>query len=237
MIRIALHGAGRMAEAVLRSAASQDDIEICAVVAPNSPQWEVHLSYLSGLEHLTDYPDVLVDFSLPDGTAEAADWCGKTGVALLSGVTGLHERARKNLAEAAKTAAVLWSPNMSIGVNLLARLCAEVARHVPVASPILVEDVHHQWKVDAPSGTALMLGETIQQARPQAAAPIAYTSERTGEVIGEHKVTFEFPGEQLTLTHVAENRDIFASGSLAAARWLNDQTPGNYTAMDWLGGS
>ena len=235
MIRIALNGAGRMAEAVCRAAAGRAGLEVTSVISPTKPGWEGHPEYLNNLDRLDPLPDVLIDFSLPDGTEQAADWCRASGVALLSGVTGLHDAARNALQQAAGSVAVLWSPNLSVGVNLLASLCASVARHMPDDRPVFVHDVHHQWKVDAPSGTALMLGAAVNEARPAGAPVVEYSSERTGEVIGSHSVTFELPGEKLVLSHEAGNRDIFAHGALTAATWLHEQPPGYYTAADWLG--
>jgi len=235
MTRIALHGGGRMAQAVLRASIDQAGVNVSEVISPRPPGWDHSIDWYASLERLDRLPDVLIDFSLPDGTTEAALWCQSSGVALLSGVTGLHEAAQDALRQAANNVPVLWSPNMSMGVNLLARLCAEVARHAPPDRPVVIEDVHHEGKLDAPSGTALMLGASIERERPDGASDISYRSQRTGDVAGDHEVTFEWPGEKLVLRHEAGNRDIFARGSLAAASWLQGQAPGYYTAADWIG--
>jgi len=234
MTRIVLHGAGRMSTAIMQAAAQEPAIEICAVVAPERPQWPEEVAYFPALEQLQDRPDVVVDFSLPDGTVAAADWCAKAGVALLSGVTGLHQEALDSLETAAQKVAVLWSPNLSLGVNLLAQLCAQAAAILAPDTAIVIEDLHHQWKKDAPSGTALMLGEAIERARGKSSGTLEYVSLREGEAIGKHEVTFRLAGEELVLMHNALDRSIFATGAMAAAHWLALQDAGRYTASDWL---
>ena len=234
MTRIALHGAGRMAAAIMRAAAQETDLEICAVVSPRPPKWQETVLYLPDLQRLKEPLDVLVDFSLPDGTAVAADWCLNSGVALLSGVTGLHQNALDSLESAARKVPVLWSPSMSLGINLLAQLCAQAAAILHPDAAITIEDIHHQWKKDAPSGTALMLGAEMVRARGENHGSLEYTSVREGEAIGHHKVTFSLPGEQMVLSHEAHDRGIFAKGAIDAAKWLGRQAPGRYTARDWL---
>jgi len=240
MTRIALHGAGRMASAILR-AASQDankaeNIQITAVVAPARPDWEYSVPYFAALEQLPEMPQILIDFSLPEGTAAAAHWCARNGVALLSGVTGLRSLEMDALKLAAKTSAVLWSPNLSLGVNLLARLCTIAASLVKSETAVSIADTHHQWKQDAPSGTALMLGAAINAGRKNNIPEVSYSSIREGEVIGQHTVTLEWPGEKIVLQHEAMDRALFADGALDAARWLSEQAPGLYSAADWLAG-
>lgn len=234
MIRAALHGAGRMSAAIVRAAMAEPHINICAVVSPSPPRWDAAAKYYPSLEQLEKPLDVLFDFSLPDGTVAAAEWCRKSGVALLSGVTGLHQKAQDSLALAAQAVPVLWSPNLSLGVNLLAQLCAKAATILRADAEIIIEDMHHQWKKDAPSGTALMLGAVIAHARGEASGSIAYVSLRQGEAIGRHEVRFRSAGEQVVLSHEALDRSIFAQGALAAAQWLGRQAPGRYTAADWL---
>jgi len=234
VIRVALHGAGRMSAAIVQAAMGQTHIEICAVVSPDPPRWDTAPDYYPSLDQLQKPLDVLIDFSLPDGTAAAADWCLCSGVALLSGVTGLHQKALDGLTRAARHVPVLWSPNMSLGVNLLAQLCARSASILPAETAIVIQDVHHQWKKDAPSGTALMLGDAIERARGKGTGTIEYVSLRQGEAIGRHEVAFCLAGEQMVLSHEARDRGIFAQGALAAAQWLGRQAPGRYTAADWL---
>lgn len=244
MIRAVLHGAGRMAEAINACAIAAlanpggaepgGPVHIAGVVSRNKPAWVNVLPHVPSLDQLQELPDILVDFSLPAGTALAADWCREHRVPLLSGVTGLPPAVLALLSEAAQEAAVLWSPNFSIGVNLLAQFCSRVAAVANPGATVHIEDIHHQWKKDAPSGTSLMLGEAIATHWSAGPPEIDYQSRREGEVIGDHHVRFELAGETITLSHAARDRRIFARGALAAAAWLARQPGGLYTTADWL---
>lgn len=233
-LRAAVLGTGRMASALVTAGSAVEGIEIVALVGPSAPGHCEGPAWCRSLEDLPFTPDVLIDFSLPDGTGAAAAWCAGSGVPLLSGVTGLPSEVDAALDEASAQVPVLWSANLSLGVNLLAGLVARASEILGTSVPVVVDDVHHQWKKDAPSGTALMLGDRVAAARNGDRLRLRYTSERTGEVIGDHRVTFKLPGESLELAHRAGDRSIYARGALQAALWLKRQSPGRYTAADWL---
>lgn len=234
VLRIVVHGTGRMGRAIVAAAANQPNIRLAALVGPQEPDWDSLVPWHRELEDLPSRPDLLIDFTLPAGTLSAARWCAARKVPLLSGVTGLSPEIQEALAAAAAEAAVLWSPNLSLGVNLLADLAGRAAAVLDPDTPVLVEDIHHQWKKDAPSGTALMLGATIAAHRGGDAGAVEYRSLREGEVIGEHTVRFRMAGETIELAHRAGDRSIYALGALAAGRWLVRQPPALYTARDWL---
>jgi len=210
MIRIVIHGTGRMAAA----------IAVAAVTFAELPL----------------RPDLLIDFTLPEGTRTAATWCAGKKVPFLSGVTGLRPDIVEVLHSTALCVPVLWSPNLSLGINLLADLAGRAAAIVDQASPVIIEDIHHQWKKDAPSGTALMLGARIAEQRNGDDSAIDYQSVREGEIIGVHTVTFKMNGEEFDLVHRAHDRSIYALGALDAGAWLTGQAPGLYSARDWLSG-
>jgi 4-hydroxy-tetrahydrodipicolinate reductase len=235
-MRLAVHGTGRMASAIARAAATRDDDHLLALAGPKAPAWETSAPWVDSLDALPDGVELLIDFTLPGGTISAARWCAAQQLPMVSGVTGLTDEVRDALAETARVAPVLWSPNLSLGVNLLADLAARAAAVLDSSTPVVIEDIHHQWKKDAPSGTALMLGERIAAQRGGADADIAYESIREGEVIGEHTITFEMAGESFDLVHRARDRSIYALGALEAGRWLLRQPPGLYSAADWLAG-
>ncbi len=224
-----------MANAIAAAAISQDDSTITALVGPQTPEWETGIPWHPRLDKLPELPDLLIDFSLPDGTLAAANWCGASRIPLLSGVTGLSNNVFSALKQAAWSAPVLWSPNLSIGVNLLADLAARASAVLGPGVPVEIEDIHHQWKKDAPSGTALMLGGRIGEARGDDEG-IDYRSERQGEVVGVHTVSFRLKGEAFDLVHRAHDRSIYALGALDAGAWLVAQPPGLYAARDWLSG-
>jgi 4-hydroxy-tetrahydrodipicolinate reductase len=194
---------------------------------------------------------VIIDFTTPEVTAETAGLAAKAGVPLVIGTTGLTDSQQRAVQAAAKKIAVLHSPNMSIGVNLLFRLAAQAAKSLGASYDIEVVEAHHRMKKDAPSGTALHLarvladatGRKLEQAavysrhgRDAARQPgeIGIQSIRGGDIVGDHTVIFAGPGERLELTHRAASRDNFARGALLAARWIVDQPSGLYSMQDLL---
>lgn len=191
---------------------------------------------------------VLIDFSAPSMLAATLDRACTAAIPAVIGTTGLDTSAEGHLAKAAENVAVLHAANMSLGVTLLARLVEEAAARLGPDWDIEILDMHHAAKVDAPSGTALMLGGRAARARGLDAAPathdrsgaraparIGYASLRGGSVGGDHDVIFAGPGERLILSHRAEGRAVFARGALAAARWISGRPAGRYTMDDVLG--
>lgn len=168
--------------------------------------------------------DVLVDFSLPDAFNAALELCLQRGSALVSGTTGLSEAQRHALDAATRTIPIMWSANFSIGVAVLDDLVRRAAAALPGWDCDIVE-THHVHKRDAPSGTALSLGESI--AAVTGAVP-RYASLRAGDIVGEHVVQFTGAGERLELTHRATDRDVFARGALEAAARVAGRGPGRY---------
>lgn len=235
-VKVVVHGTGRMASAIVTVADRREDLEIVALVGPEPPEWETGLPHVPSLDALESDPDFLIDFSLPQGTQTAVKWCAAHGVPMVSGVTGLPADVTQALESASASVPVLWSPNLSMGVNLLADLAGRAGRVLGNEVPVAIEDIHHQWKKDAPSGTALMLGERVAEGRGGDPAAIEYSSVREGEVVGEHTVHFTLDGEEFELVHRAHDRKIYARGAINAGQWLMDQQPGLYTAADWLAG-
>ena len=223
-----------MAAAIATAADSAVDSSISALAGPQAPAWETAIPWHRSLSDLTAQPDLLIDFTLPGGTRTAAAWSAAKRVPLLSGVTGLTDEILSDLRVTASLVPVLWSPNLSLGVNLLADLAERASAVLDAQVPVLIKDVHHQWKKDAPSGTALMLGAGIAGRRDGDHERIEYESVREGEVIGEHTVTFKMGGEEFDLVHRAHDRSIYAQGALNAGAWLAGQAPGLYSAADWL---
>jgi 4-hydroxy-tetrahydrodipicolinate reductase len=195
---------------------------------------------------------VALDFSLGSAVALHAQVCAKASVPLLVGATGFDGPAQAELRRASKSVAVLIAPNTGVGVAVLNQLAAEATRALGGAYDVDISEVHHRDKRDAPSGTALSLGEIIAQARavalkevavyesrgmdaPRRPGSIAFAVVRAGDIVGEHTVTFTGAGERLEITHRATDRITFARGALRAAAWLIGRPPGLYGMKDVLG--
>jgi 4-hydroxy-tetrahydrodipicolinate reductase len=247
-----------MGRAVVRLAAAAGLDVVCAVgtgevgrdagdLAGVGP---LGVSVTDGLEAVAHArADAVVDFSVPGVTPALATIAASAGVALVSGTTGLGDDARAALLRASERVPVLWEPNMSLGVHVLAGL---VERAVAALADFDVEivETHHRMKVDAPSGTALRLADVAVRARAGAARlvfgrqgkPGARASDevgvhalRGGDVVGDHVVHLLGGGERLELTHRATSRDVFAHGALRAARFLAGKPAGTYALGDVLG--
>ncbi|MET0289116.1 MAG: 4-hydroxy-tetrahydrodipicolinate reductase [Pseudoxanthomonas sp.] len=233
-VRVLIHGAsGRMGQALLRLAAEHVGLRIVGAVTGRSPSQRVldNVPYFAARE-LASVPafDVVIDFSLPDGFSPLLEVCVARGKALVSGTTGLEEGQREAMRAAAQRIPVLWASNFSLGVAVLEDLVERAAVLLSQWDCDIIES-HHIHKKDAPSGTALTLG----QAAEQGGAHPHYASLRAGDIVGEHLVQFTGMGERVELTHRATNRDIFARGALHAARRLASRSPGLYRVKDLLG--
>ena len=232
-IRILLHGAnGRMGQALRRLCGAPESG--CVVVAAVSRRVESRVvdgvprfaaSELAGVPAF----DVAVDFSLPEGFDAILALCVKRGTPLVSGTTGLSAEQLAALDAAAQDIPLAWASNFSLGVAILHELVERAARALPGWDCDIVE-AHHARKLDAPSGTALTLGD----AAASAGAEVRYASLRAGDIVGEHLVQFTGQGERIELAHRATNRDIFARGALHAARRLHGRAPGRYRVCDLL---
>ncbi len=196
--------------------------------------------------------DVVLDFSSPGGTMRRLGECRKLGVAIVIGTTGFSQEELEEIESAANVIPCLLSPNMSLGVNLVARLVAEAAEALGDDYDIEILEAHHRFKKDAPSGTALLLareaaaardlkldeaaiygrsGETGQRPRDV----IGIHAVRGGDIVGDHSVIFAGDGERIELTHKAHSRDTFARGALRAAQFVASRPPGLYSMADVLG--
>jgi 4-hydroxy-tetrahydrodipicolinate reductase len=190
--------------------------------------------------------DAVIDFSAPEHALGLAALAASSGKILISGTTGLNPTQKEALIRAGESARIVWSANMSVGVNLLMALTEHAASKLGVDTDIEILEMHHKHKVDAPSGTALALGDAAARGRgtslqevavknregARQSGKIGFASLRGGDVVGEHSVIFASSGERLTLSHSATNRDIFARGALVAAEWAASKPNGFYTMRD-----
>lgn len=255
-VRIALLGAaGRMGRTVLEAALDYPGVRISAALVragyiPGDPLPD-GLAYTDNLKQALAVSDVLLDFSAPPSTAAAVDVCVAAGKPLVTGVTGLDENTHAKLIAAGKRIAVLAAPNMSLGANLLLALTRIAASALGPEFDLEITDIHHSGKKDAPSGTALALGQAAASARglnlencaefgrgsdsgPRRPGSIGFASLRAGDLAGEHRVFFGGPAESLELMHRAASRAAFAFGALAAARWIANRPAGLYSMAEVL---
>lgn len=196
--------------------------------------------------------DFLIDFTRPEATLAHLEICARRGVKMIIGTTGFSEAQRAQLAEASRSLAIVFAPNMAVGVNVVFRLLDVAARILDSGYDIEVIEAHHRMKVDAPSGTALRMGEVVADALGRSLADCAiygregHTGERAdstigfstirgGDIVGDHTVLFAGIGERVEITHKAASRMPYALGSLRAARWLADRDSGLYDMQDVLG--
>ena len=224
MIRVAVAGAGRMGEAIARGLDSQADMSLVG-------NWRRG----DDLDALVREADVVIDFSMPEATAEVVAAVLRHDKPLVCGVSGLDERQLARINEAAEILAVVYDRNMSLGIAVLDRVVREAAASLGLDFEVAISEVHHVHKVDAPSGTALKLGEAIAAARgEEGTGSVGFSSERRGEVPGDHEVVLRSPTERLTFSHSVATRQVFADGALRAARWVIGRPAGLYRMGDVL---
>lgn len=261
-MKLALFGAtGRMGLSIVRLAQAAGDIRIVGAVAAASDSMLgrdigevagvgpvgviVSADLASGLLGA----DVVIDFSVASATKPLFATAAKQGVAVVSGTTLLGEPELAALDQAAQVVPVVWAPNMSRGVEVLAEVVKHALARLGADFDVDIVEVHHRRKIDAPSGTALRLARAVTEARPDArllsgregqvgartAEEVGVLAVRGGDVIGDHTVHLLGDGERLELTHRATSRDLFARGALAAARFTLGRPPGRYSIADVLG--
>jgi 4-hydroxy-tetrahydrodipicolinate reductase len=206
----------------------------------------------SDINTVTDEFDVLIDFTRPESTLLNLDACRKTGRRMVIGTTGFDDGQKTKIAEAAKDIAIVFAPNMSVGVNLCLKLLDTAARVLGNEVDIEVIEAHHRHKVDAPSGTALRMGEVVAGALgrdlkdcavygreghtgERGRNTIGFETIRAGDIVGDHTVLFAGSGERVEITHKASSRMTFANGAARAAGWLMNQDTGLFDMQDVLG--
>ena len=206
----------------------------------------------SDLHRALEGADVLIDFTRPEGTLAHLRACRALGVNAVIGTTGFTDTQKAQIADAARDIAIVMSPNMSVGVNVTLKLLEMAARALATGYDIEIIEAHHRHKVDAPSGTALKMGEVIAQALgrdlkgcavysregvtgARDPSSIGFASVRGGDIVGDHTVLFAGTGERIEITHKSSSRETYAQGSLRAARFLAGHRTGLFDMFDVLG--
>lgn len=265
MIRVAITGAaGRMGRHLL-DACNQSDQVRCTVAAEakDSPFIGADAGELAGigrsnvslstdLSALTGQFDVLIDFTRPAATLAYLDLCQAAGKAMVIGTTGFSADQKTEIARAAERIPIVFAPNMSIGVNLCFKLLELTARVLGDSADVEIIEAHHRHKVDAPSGTALAMGQVIAKALgrdlqecavygregntgERERSTIGFATVRAGDIVGEHTALFADVGERIEITHRAASRMTFAKGAVRAATWLAKRPSGLFDMQDVLG--
>jgi|SRR5579884_843561 len=261
MITIAITGAaGRMGSRLIALAKQDGSFQLVgAIERPEHPAQARDAGEVAGIGpiglpitfDLRPTPQVLIDFTSPPSTRHWLKTCRDRGIAMVIGTTGLQDPDHAAIDIAAQQIPILQAPNVSLGVNLLFKIAAEVARTLGDDYDIEIVEAHHRFKKDAPSGTALGLADAILKATNKTRDALVFDRHgddaarqrgqigmhalRVGDEVGRHTACFAALGERLELTHVATNRDTFAHGALKAAKWLATQSPGRYRMADMLG--
>ena len=261
-LKIAIAGAsGRMGRMLVKAASQTPQLKLIAALdGPHSEFLGEDAGVLAGIgpnsillqSHFPTEPfDALIDFTTPLATKIYLEHSSKLGLIHVIGTTGFTADDLELIKDKAKTCCVIRSGNMSLGVNLLAALVKKAAQSLDPSFDIEIVEMHHRMKIDAPSGTAYLLGEAAAEgrqislkdhsvrvrdgetgARPEGA--IGFASLRGGTVIGDHSVTFAGNGERIVLSHIAEDRTLFAQGALKATLWARGKANGLYSMMDVL---
>ena len=264
MLRVAIIGAaGRMGAALVQSVADASDLELSGAVAePGDPNLDKDAGIVAGRDEVgvpvvedlrrgLEGAHVAIDFTLPAASVANASTCSDLGVPLVVGTTGLTDHHLEALTSASQQIPLVYGRNMSVGVNVFMELVRRGAASLGQDYDAEVFEAHHRHKIDAPSGTALAIGELIAEARgqtldqvaehdrhgtaPRVPGNIGFSVVRGGAIVGEHTVYFVSDEERLELTHRAADRKVFAKGALRAARWVAGRAPGLYGMSDVLG--
>jgi 4-hydroxy-tetrahydrodipicolinate reductase len=265
MARVAIVGAaGRMGRNLIQAVHDAEGMQLgAAIERPESSLLgadagelaalgRLGVTLVDDLQQVVDEFDVLIDFTAPAATMQHVAICRAAGKAIVIGTTGLSDAEKSVLKDAAADIGIMFAPNMSVGVNLCFKLLDIAARVLGDDVDIEVIEAHHRHKVDAPSGTALRMGEVVAEALGRDLAQcavygregitgerernsIGFETIRAGDIVGDHTVLFAAMGERVEITHKASSRMTFANGAVRAAGWIMQQGKGLYDMQDVLG--
>ncbi|MBA3582092.1 MAG: 4-hydroxy-tetrahydrodipicolinate reductase [Gammaproteobacteria bacterium] len=265
MIRIGIHGAaGRMGRALIEACQTHPELTLGAALERGGSGiigtdagllagvGEVGVVINDSILAVVDQFDVLVDFTRPEPSLQALQICSQHGKKMVIGTTGFDDAQKQIINDCAQTIGIMFAPNMSVGVNLCFKLLEIAARVLGDDVDIEIIEAHHRHKVDAPSGTALRMGEVVAEALgrdlkncavygreghtgERAPGTIGFETIRAGDIVGDHTVMFADIGERVEITHKASSRMTFAKGAMRAAHWLHTKPHGLFDMQDVLG--
>ncbi len=250
MVKVAITGAlGRMGSLILKLCKEDPNVKVVGATEKDGKGEGIY----SSLTEIPEKPEVVIDFTTPDATMSILEECKKLKSAIVIGTTGFSSTQIDKIKEVSKEIPILLSPNMSLGVNILFKITELVTEILKDKGyDIEIFEVHHRFKKDAPSGTAMKLAEIIASKMGEKLEDVAVygrqgiigerkpgeigiLSSRMGDVVGDHTVFFATLGERLELTHRATSRETFAKGAVEAAKWIAGKEPGMYSMFDVLG--
>ena len=264
-VRVGVCGAaGRMGKTILEVCNETDNVEIAAAIEYKGSSMigldageqagigKIGVEITDDIAKVSDQIDVLIDFTIASSLTENLEKCHAAGKCMVIGTTGLDDEQRELINKMAKDIAIVFAPNMSIGVNLCLKLLEMAAQVIGEESDIEIIEAHHRHKKDAPSGTALRMGEVIADTLGRNLKEcavygregvtgerdkntIGFATIRAGDIVGEHTVMFASAGERVEITHKATSRKTFASGAVRAAQWLAEKDKGLFDMQDVLG--
>lgn len=263
-IRVAIAGAGgRMGRQLIQASLQRDGVVLgAALERPGSSLVGTDAGELAGLGRIdtlihdsldsvvNDF-DVLIDFTRPEGTLAHLAFCRQHGKGMVIGTTGFDDAGKQAISDASQVIPIVFAANFSIGVNVMLKLLENAAKVIGEETDIEIIEAHHRYKVDAPSGTALAMGETIAKAMnknlkdcavytregntgERVPGSIGFATVRAGDIIGEHTAMFADLGERIEITHKASSRMTFANGAVRSAFWLKDKKSGLFDMRDVL---
>jgi 4-hydroxy-tetrahydrodipicolinate reductase len=257
-IKVAIAGCGgRMGKVLLDCVAQADDLQLHAALEHKGSPFIGNtvaegMKITDDIEGALQGADALIDFTRPEGTMHHLEICRKLGVGMVIGTTGLNAQQKAALGAAAQDIGIVFAPNMSVGVNLVFKLLETASRVLSEGYDIEIIEAHHRHKVDAPSGTALGMGEVVARTLgrdlekcavygregvtgERDPSTIGFATVRGGDIVGDHTVLYAGIGERIEITHKASSRATFAIGALRAARFLKANQAGRYDMQDVLG--
>lgn len=265
MVRIAVVGvSGRMGLCLVKSALQSKQVKLSVAVSRSGSQaigkdvgelagaGTADVKVVSDLAVVLDQFDVLIDFTRPEASMEYLQLCRQAGKKMVIGTTGFSDAQKTKISEAAKEIAIVFAPNMSVGVNLSLKILELAAKVIGDSTDIEIIEAHHRNKIDAPSGTALRMGEVVAKTLGRDLKDcasygregntgvrdrntIGFSTIRAGDIVGEHTVMFADEGERIEITHKASSRMTFSNGAVRAAGWLADKQTGLFDMQDVLG--
>lgn len=264
MVRVGVNGAGgRMGKTLIQACVEHPDTQLGAAfeiasssaigqdAGVNASIESQGVTINSDLANHTNEFDVLIDFTIPECTMQSLETCLHNSKPMVIGTTGLDESQKQQLKEAGNKISIVFAPNMSVGVNLCLKLLQTAAKTLGDEYDVEIIEAHHKHKVDAPSGTALRMGEVVAeslgrnlkdcavygregQTGERDKKTIGFETIRAGDIVGDHTVMFAATGERVEITHKASSRMTFAQGAMRAASWLSSKSTGLYDMQDVL---